>query len=372
MDRGPPAGVVMGANGVLYGTTTYGGASGAGTVFALAPPGPAGGRWIETVIYSFDGLTAGYPYTGVVIGTGGALYGIAGPVFALTPPVSGVGSWTYSAIYTFQSGSDGFNPDGLAVGTHCVLYGTTQYGGTACSAQQGCGTVFSLTPPVSPGGSWTKTTLYNFAGGADGSQPTAGVIVGPDGVLYGGTAVGGGSRNLGTIFSLTPPRSPSPEGQWTERTLYRFRGGKDGRLALDSNGVLYGIANDGDLFCPKQCGIAFSLARSGDSSTKTVLHYFTGGGAGVEQADVTVGPRGVLYGASYCRPDCALLFGRVFTLSPPAVPGGSWTTDVIGWFAAANGDNPNGELILGPDGVVYGTTGDGGTENAGTVFALRP
>ena len=67
-------------------------------------------------------------------------------------------------------GSDGKYPwtAGVAIGSgpsgHPVLYGTTNYGGTT-SCYLGCGTVFSLTPPASPGGSWTEAVLYSFQGG---------------------------------------------------------------------------------------------------------------------------------------------------------------------------------------------------------------
>jgi len=46
----PPAGVVIGEGGVLYGTTSFGGASNAGTVFQLKPPASPGGAWTETVL----------------------------------------------------------------------------------------------------------------------------------------------------------------------------------------------------------------------------------------------------------------------------------------------------------------------------------
>ncbi len=53
------------------------------------------------------------------------------------------------------------NPQGgLVVGGGGVLYGTVQFAGSsaACpfySQEYGCGAVYSLTPPASPGGGWT-------------------------------------------------------------------------------------------------------------------------------------------------------------------------------------------------------------------------
>src|ERR1700733_10990555 len=75
----------------------------------------------------------------------------------------------------------------VIIGHGGVLYGTTEGGGTSNN-----GTVFSLTPPGPPGGVWTETVLYSFAGSPnDGANPEAGVVIGGGGVLYGTTAGGG-------------------------------------------------------------------------------------------------------------------------------------------------------------------------------------
>ena len=89
---------------------------------------------------------------------------------------------TLTTLATFTSApSDGIEPSGVVIGPGGVLYGTTQTGGSTNN-----GTVFSLTPPASPGGAWTEVVLYNFTGGADGKWP-AGVVIGSGGVLYGAT-----------------------------------------------------------------------------------------------------------------------------------------------------------------------------------------
>ena len=140
-----------------------------------------------------------------------------------------------------------------------MLYGTTEVGGTQspCPYYYGCGTVFSLTPPASSGGAWTEKILHIFNGGSDGQWPSAGVIIGPGGVLY-GTTTGGGPSDNGTIYSLTPPASPG--GEWTEAILYAFSGPDGSRpaaaLLMGPNGVLYGTTyNGGTTWSPPLPGL---------------------------------------------------------------------------------------------------------------------
>ena len=70
------------------------------------------------------------------------------------------------------------------------LYGTTAGGGTASA-----GVVFKVDT------SGNETVLYSFTGGADGGTPYAGVVLGPNGNLY-GTTIGGGQTNAGVVFGI--------------------------------------------------------------------------------------------------------------------------------------------------------------------------
>jgi uncharacterized repeat protein (TIGR03803 family) len=187
----PYAGLIQGSDGNFYGTTYFGGASGFGTVFKVTPSGT------ETVLYSFAGGSDGeHPYAGVIQGSDGNFYGTTyqggtsgnGTVFKLTP------SGTETVLYSFAGGSsDGANPEaGVIQGSDGNFYGTTLQGGAS-----GLGIVFELTP----GG--TETILHTFAGGgSDGANPSANLVQGSDGNLYGSTGAGGTSGN-GTFFKVT-------------------------------------------------------------------------------------------------------------------------------------------------------------------------
>ena len=430
-----PLGVAIGSGGLLYGVTRQGGALGYGTIFSLTPATGApssGGAWTETVLYNFTGGSDGGTPAGVVIGSGGVLYGTTsgggietgvcyggcGTVFALTPPTSVSGAWAESVLYSFTGGSDGGVPmTGVAIGSGPgglpVLYGTTAYGGTApCSSGSppgaGCGVVFSLTPPKGAlsgaGGAWTEAVLYNFTSPFNtSSSPTSLAIgSGPGGypVLYGATQNGGtgtgricAGLGCGMVFSLTPPKGASSGsgGAWTEAVLYNFTGGNDGfqpsGVAIGSGPggypVLYGTSAS---FTGPGNGTVFSLTPpavpSGTGTwTESVLYSFTGGIRDVANPTSGVvigsGPGGspMLYGTA--TSGGASEAGGVFSLTPPAVglagSAGAWTESLLYSFMGVNdGAAPSVGVVFGNGGVLYGTTAIGGPANAGTVFSLAP
>jgi uncharacterized repeat protein (TIGR03803 family) len=199
---GNPNGLVQATNGDLYGTTLNFGARSGGTVFKMTPSGAL------TTLYSFcsqSGCTDGaYPYAGLVQATNGDLYGTtsaggangAGTVFKITP------SGTLTTLYSFsQACADGCHPGtGLIQATNGNFYGTTSGGG----ANGNYGTVFKITPRG------TLTTLYSFcsqSGCTDGQDPYGGLIQDTNGKFY-GTTVLGGANGAGTVFSLSVGLGP--------------------------------------------------------------------------------------------------------------------------------------------------------------------
>jgi hypothetical protein len=270
----PSAGVVIGPSGVLYGGTEFGGESSwNGTVFALIPPAAPGSPWTYSVLHNFTGGSDGGGPVGLSLGSNGVLFGATSgasgttscTVFSLTPPAAPGGAWTLDTIYSFAYAYVSIGPSAPTIGPNGLLYGTTTYGGnTACSNPEntGCGTVFELTPPSAPGGSWLFTTIYSFTGGNDGYWPYGGVAIGPNGLFYGTTAYGGASIYNGTIYALTPPKSST--GSWTETTLYSFTGYPIGGNPLTgvlfgASGVLYGTVGGNAGCIEAACGAAFSL-----------------------------------------------------------------------------------------------------------------
>jgi len=191
--------LVMDNEGNLYGTTSDGGANGAGgTVFKLTPAGT------ETVLYSFGSHGDGSrPYAGLIMDTEGNLYGTtifggaddSGTVFELTA------AGAETVLYSF---TDGFDPTGLVIDKNGNLYGATSYGGTGSY-----GVVFELSPPGKGGSTWTFTSLHAFPSSTgDGLEPFGTLIMDELGNLYGTTYYGGvncaESGGCGTVFKVTP------------------------------------------------------------------------------------------------------------------------------------------------------------------------
>ena len=277
---------------------------------------------------------------------------------------------TYKVIYNFTGGADGSAPyAGLTMDKAGNLYGTTSFGGAF-----GNGAVFKLTPK---GSGWVLTPLYSFQGGSDGVYPTARVIFGPDGSLYGTTQSGGvgqcrtnGFVGCGTVFNLRPqPRACTTAlCPWTETVLYRFTGGSDGAvpigdLVFDQPGAIYGATLYGGLPADCQgrgCGVVYKLARSNGSWAETALYSFTGGSDGGHPGGGVIFDQvGNLYGvasdggASSCDSGDSSHCGTVYQLAPS---GSGWAENTIFDFSTCCVLYPVGGLVFDAYGNLYGAS----------------
>jgi len=209
----PDGGLVQAPNGDFYGTTEWGGASNAGTVFKITPAG------FLTTIYDFcslsdcsDGVA---PNGALVQAPNGNFYGETtqsgidrigfGTIFEITP------RGKLTTRLTFDDTDGAYPVGGLVQGRHGFLYGVTGGGGSGTGPNcNGCGTVFQITP------AGKLTTLHNFcsvSNCADGWDPVGPLVPAANGNLYGATR-SGGVNLAGTLFEITPG------GELT--TLYAF------------------------------------------------------------------------------------------------------------------------------------------------------
>jgi uncharacterized repeat protein (TIGR03803 family) len=239
----PLGGVALDKAGNLYGVTQGGGASFGGVIYQLKH---TSGGWVLTVLSSLS--PGANPEGRLIFDKAGNLYGttvsdgtnFSGTVFRIAPPASGQTSWTYKVLHGFTGQNlDGANPRGaLIMDGKGVLYGTTAFGGTA-----GLGTVFQLLPPTAARKTWKEKQLYRFKSVSDGADPIAGLTFGKGGVLLGVT-FGGGANFGGTAFQLK-----LKSGKWSKTTLWQFGGSGDGSEPVAPlivlGGFTYGTAQLG-------------------------------------------------------------------------------------------------------------------------------
>ena len=383
---GPYSGLIFDTSGNLYGTTYYGGAFNAGTVYMLSPV--SGGGWQQTTLYSFTGGADGSKpyYAGVVFDSAGNLYGTTyqggitdgctgagcGVVFKLAP-ISG-GGWEESVLHTFTGGEDGAKPyAGLILDAAGNLYGTTIEGGL------GWGTAFKLTPTSS--GPWKETVLHAFNGKTDGASPHASLVFDSAGYLYGTTYWGGAApacpaADCGTVFRL----APSTGGPWKERVLHAFTNGVDGgnpasNITFDTAGNIYGTTAQGGHLSDCAgvgCGTIYKLTPTESGPWDgSVIRAFSGPDGANLVAGVIFDSEGNLYGAAPSGTG-SHVDGLVFKFTPHTT--GPWSQTVLHGFSGVKGDgkNPEAGVIFDAAGNLYGTTANGGTGQGGTVFEITP
>jgi uncharacterized repeat protein (TIGR03803 family) len=114
--------------------------------------------------------------------------------------------------------------------------------------------------------------------------------------------------------------------------------------------------------------------RSAVAQTYTVIHNFTGGQDGKQPVTgLTVDRAGNLYGTAELGGAGGV--GTVFKLKRS---GTGWTFSTLySFLGGSDGSEPAGEVVIGPNGSIYGTTGAGGAPacggyGCGTVFNLLP
>jgi uncharacterized repeat protein (TIGR03803 family) len=194
------------------------------------------------------------------------------------------------------------------------------------------------------------------------------LIANKRGVLYGttsgGTNTGRGSD--GNVFSLH-----ERNGKWSESPIYLFTGGEDGSaptaaLAEGKGGILYGTTVYGGAISEQkkafEGGTVFSLTPPAPGSstwTEDVIYRFSQESLHQPFGNLIVGPKGVLYGTtSY---DGNNQNGGVFELSPPIKGQGNWTETTLYTFqGGTDGANPTAGLLMDAAGNLYGTTSNGG------------
>jgi uncharacterized repeat protein (TIGR03803 family) len=314
------------------------------------------------VLYNFTGgADGGNPNAGLIRDAAGNLYGTAlgGGIDGPYGPAGVVfkldTAGQETVLYSFTGGADGSNPyAGVIRDSAGNLYGTTQNGGTP-----GAGVVFKVDT------AGQETVLYSFTGGADGGTPLAGLIRDSVGNFFGTTSAGGQPASFGfggVVFKL--------DTAGHETVLHSFTGGADdgagpyAGVFRDSSGNLYGTTTGGGAggtAAPFGAGVVYKLDANGK---ETVLYNFTGGAdGGYPLAGVIRDSAGNLYGTTNRYGPAGE--GVVFELDMAGRE-----AVLCGFPVAADGSYPSAGVIADSSGNLYGTTPQGGPANAGVVYKL--
>jgi uncharacterized repeat protein (TIGR03803 family) len=340
VDAVDPGALLLGANGKIYGTTSYGGAESVGSVFEMTQGGAVTGlAYFCGLPPDGENACGAYPVGALIQAANGFLWGVTqaggalgqGAKFEIGP------SGKLGSVASFGCIAANCNQDylvaGLIQGSDGNFYGTTEEGGTgAYGASQAGGSVFKITGNQ-------ITTLYSFCSLSDctdGQAPMGALVEGPDGNFYGTTANGGagtacynGGSNVsgcGTVFKITP--------SGTLTTLYSFcvqTGCPDGQnpmagLILGSDGNFYGTTHAGGNPKSNQCSdyVCGTIFEITPSQTLTTLYSFcsrtgcTSGGAPV--APLMQATNGNFYGATTVGGDLSSGNGTIFRLSTGLSP----------------------------------------------------
>ena len=389
----PYSGMILGADGFLYGTAQIGGVNASGGVLFKFHPT----TFAFTSLYDFTSLTGKNPFAELVQASSGVLYGTTsaggsnnvGVIFSYT-----IGTDTYADLQDFTN-AIGYSPFGrLIIASNGLMYGATTLGGTSNT-----GVIYSYNI-----GTDAYSVVYNLAdGGYTGMQ--GGLLEDPVGNLV-GLATDGGAGASGSMIKYNIASSTT-----AELVPFSFSNGStpDGRLIKASNGLFYGMTtsggttNEGILFSldpttlnftrlfnfggtngtvpqgtmTEVSGKLYGLCNNGGGATRGTLFEYniasniftkkidlTGSTGSMPQKGLFKAGNGKLYGMTSA--DGANLLGTLFEYVP-----GTNTFTKLRDFAAADGTTPLCDLIQGTNGLLYGTMSANGTLSNGTLFSFN-
>ncbi|WP_109831305.1 choice-of-anchor tandem repeat GloVer-containing protein [Reichenbachiella versicolor] len=344
----PTGSLIKATDGLFYGVTSTGGTSDNGVLFSYdAQVG------IYSVLYHFKETDELSPIGSLLEGSDGKLYGLTsssgdGTIFSFNPVDN-----TFEQLYAL-AGKDGNDFEGsLIEASNGLLYGMTQYGGDGNT-----GVIFSFNTSNN-----TYSKVHDFGNTLDGhiggEYPQGALMEANDGKLY-GVAGYGGTSDEGVIFSY------DLSGTSGFTVVHYFDGSNgsepNGSLIQASNGKLYGTTGAGG---SSRYGVLFSYDLSG--SGFNVEYNYSRGGNRVYSiaANVIEAQDGKFYGIG-TRDSSYPNYGGIYSIDLSSTANYSTLYKLKNSF----GQGLTG-LTMASDGIFYGVAAFGGEKsNGGVIFSI--
>ena len=252
---------------------------------------------------------------------------------------------TLTTLYSFKGGTDGAYPAGSLLYNGGLLYGVTDDGGGTHCHQRGCGVVYSADPSTG-----SETIIASLRGGG-----AFGGLVFRGGKLY-GTDYVNSLWPWGAVFKVDIATG-------RESSFYQFEGAPDAANPSDTliyhNAIFYGTTSRGGV-----AGVGTVFAVNAHTGAESVIYSFAGGADGGYPFGGLLFHNNILYGTTSL--DGTYGGGTVFSIDTAT----GAETVLHSFGGKRDGANPYCSLIF-DHGLLYGTTGTGGTSNRGTVFKIR-
>ena len=242
-----------------------------------------------------------------------------------------------------------------------IFYGMTEVGGT-----NDRGTIFSFNPVTN-----TEKVLWNFGSGTDGALPVNTLVYFPgNGLFYGTTDLGGiygGVNTSGTIFSFNPTTN-------VEKVVWNFGNGTDaispdgGLVYYAGNGLFYGMTDVGGVYGNFANGGTIYSFNPLTNSENVVWSFGNGTDGSAPFGNLVYNAsNGLFYGLTYSGGSNNI--GTIFTFNPTT------NTEKVVWNFGNGKDGwePNAELVYySGNGLFYGVTVGGGNNGGGIIFSFNP
>ncbi len=350
--KNPFGELIQAGDSLLYGTTQYGGTNDTGTIFSYSIS-----VGTETVLHSFKASTTdGYDANGTLLLAGnGLLYGVtegggannAGIIYSYD-----ISSGTEKDVFNFSKNSTGGGPapwGGLIQSGNGLIYGNTGAGGA-----NSAGNLFSY--KITTG---AETDVHDFSYIYDGYYPIGSLVKANNRLLYGTTPYGG-THDSGTIFYYNFSTG-------ADSILYNFGKGTDGRfpyfcsLLQANNGILYGMTLKGGA-----AGLGTIYSYNITTGTESVLHSFGSGTDGNQPFGSLIQAKdGLIYGMTTAGGTNSE--GTIFSYNINT----GVETDLWNFGSGGDGYYPYGSLVQAGNGLLYGMTSAGGTDDEGIIFSYN-